>query len=518
MGYTINVISLLSLSIAVGMVVDDAIVVLKNVVRHVDEGVDPQTAAVSGTSEVGMAVIASTLTIVAVFAPLLFVKGISAIIFGQLAFMILVTIIALTFVSLTLTPMACSRLLRPKKRSETNRFFKWSEKWLQRIETGYQFILEKGLEHRNTTLIIIGLVFVGSLFLIPLTRTEFLPEVDYGEMEIVVDLPEGTRGEVTAQTTENILNIFDKIPETEASYGLAGQSKTGMLSALGFSEGTNIGRVSACLIPKEDRQRSAKEIAAEIRPQVASMPEVEKSSVRAMSAIQKVFFGGGSAISIEVLGHDIDLTNQASYKIRNIVEQTPGAIDVRISRKKPRPEIKIILDRDKAASLGLNVAMVADALRTNYYGFDDTKFREAGDDFDIKLRLKEEQRRSISKIGETSLSTMTGRIVKLRNIASVVETHGPVEIERKNRVRVTKIQAGVQGRPLGDVVKDIRHELKSINWPAEVSIEWGGEVDEQGKAFRDLTLLLILGIILVFMVMAGEFEDFIDPLIIMFSV
>ena len=248
------------------------------------------------------------------------------------------------------------------------------------------------------------------------------------------------------------------------------------------------------------------------------MPEIEKNSVKAMSAIQKIFFGGGTAISIEVLGHDIDLTNQVAYKIRNIVEQTQGAIDIRISRKKSRPEIQIILDRDKAASLGLNVAMVADALRTNYYGFDDTKFRKAGDDFDIKLRLKEEQRRSIREIGETPLTTMTGRIVKLRNIASVVETHGPVEIERKNRIRVTKIQAGVQGRPLGDVVKDIRRELKSINWPAEVSIEWGGEVDEQGKAFRDLTLLLILGIILVFMVMAGEFEDFIDPLIIMFSV
>lgn len=518
MGYTINVISLMSLSIAVGMVVDDAIVVLENVVRHVDGGEDPKIAAVTGASEVGMAVAASTLTIVAVFAPLLFVKGISGIIFGQLAFMILVTILASLFVSLTLTPMACSRLLRSKKRARTNRFFRWSEKWLQQIEIGYQFIIEEGLKHRNITLIIIGMVFVGSLFLIPLVGTEFLPEVDSGEVEIVVELPEGTRGEVTAQTTKKILNVFDKIPEVEASYCLAGQSKTGMLSALGFSEGTNIGRVGARLVPKEERQRSAKQIATEVRPQVRSMPEVEKSSVRAMSAIQKVFFGGGSAISIEVLGHDLDLTNQAANKIRSIVEQIPGAIDVRISRKKPRPEIKIILDRDKAASLGLNVAMVADALRTNYYGFDDTKFREAGDDFDIKLRLKEEQRHSIREIGETTLTTMTGGIVKLRNVASVVETHGPVEIERKNRVRVNRVQAGVQGRPLGDVVKDVRREMKSINWPPGVSIEWGGEVEEQRKAFRDLTLLLILGVILVYMVMAGEFEDFVDPFIIMFSV
>ena len=518
MGYTINVISLMSFAIAVGMVVDDSIVVLENIVRHVDEGVAPKQAAVDGASEVGMAVAASSLSIVAVFAPLLLVKGIAGIIFGQLAFMILVIILASLFISLTLTPMASFHLLRSKKDKKTNPVFQWSERLLNKIDTAYAQTLELGLRHRKISLSLIAFVFFCSLALISLVGTEFLPEVDSAEIEVVAELPEGTRGEVTAATTESILDIFQKVPELEASYGLAGQSKKGLMSALGFSEGTNIGRVGARLVYKEKRQRSAKEIAAEIRPQVKSLPGVEKITIRAISAIQKMFFGGGHPISIEVLGHNVTNTGKAAEEIYQIVKSTPGVVDVSTSRKTPRPEVQIRLDRDKAASLGLNVALVADALRTNYYGFDDTKFRDGGDDFDIELRLKKGQRKSISEIGETPLTTLSGQIVKLRNVAFIKKIAGPVEIDRKNRARVTRVQAGVHGRVLGDVVHDIREKMVKLDLPPGVSIEWGGEVEEQRKAFRDLTLLLILGVTLVYMVMAGAFEDFIDPFIIMFSV
>ena len=518
MGYTINVISLMSLSIAVGMVVDDAIVVLENMIRHIDSGEDPKIAAISGASEVGTAVAASTLTIVAVFTPLLFIKGISGIIFGQLAFLVLVTILASLFISLTLTPMIGSKLIRSSAEKKSNRLFLWSEKQFDKLESAYTYLLKSSLNNRKGTLIIIGAIFAISMFMIPLVGTEFLPEVDSGEVEVVIELSEGTRAETTVKTTKEILDIFNEIPEIETTYAVAGQSTKGMFGALGISEGTNIGRVGARLVPKHERSRTTKDIAADVRPKVAQMPGIIKAPVRAMSSIQMVFFGGGSAISIEVLGHDFEKTNNVANKISNIIENTPGAIDVRISRKKLRPEIHIALDRDKTAAIGLNVGMIAAALRANYYGFDDTKFRDAGDDFDIRLRLKEIQRRSIDEIGETPLTTMSGQIVKLRSIATIVEAFGPVEIERKNRVRVTRVQAGVEGRPLGDVVKDIKTQIKAINISSDVIIEWGGEVDEQNKAFRDLTLLLIVGIILVFMVMASEFEDFVDPLIIMFSV
>jgi len=518
MGYTINVISLMSLAIAVGMVVDDAIVVLENIVRHVDDGKSPRLAAVEGASEVGMAVAASTLTIVAVFAPLLLVKGLAGVIFGQLAFIILITILASLFISLTLTPMASSRLLRPRDERKLNPVFAWSERLLNKIEAGYSHVLEWGLRHRKMLLLLIIIVFTGSLALIPLVGTEFFPEVDSGEVEVVLEMQQGTRVEVTAGITQEMLKAVNAIPEMQASYALAGQTKKGFLTALGFEEGTNIGRIGGRLVEKEERSRHAKEIASELREQAMKLPGVEKFSASAVSAIQKAFLGGGRAISIDILGHDIEMTNKVAAEIRRIVEATPGSVDVSVSRKKPRPEVQVRLDRDKAASLGLNVALVADALRTNYYGFDDTKFREAGDDFDIELRLKKDQRETIRGIGETPITTLTGQTIKLRNVASVREAFGPVEIERKNRTRVTKVQAGVQGRVLGDVVRDVREKMASLDLPPGVSIEWGGEVEEQRKAFRDLTLLLILGIALVYMVMAGEFEDFVDPFIIMFSV
>jgi HAE1 family hydrophobic/amphiphilic exporter-1 len=518
MGYTINVISLMSLAIAVGMVVDDAIVVLENIVRHVDDGKPPMLAAVEGTSEVGMAVAASTLTIVAVFAPLLLVKGIAGIIFGQLAFIILITILASLFISLTLTPMAASRLLRSRDQRKLNLVFVWSERLLNEIEAKYSHILGWGLRHRTVLLSLIIIVFFGSLALIPLVGTEFFPEVDSGEVEVVLEMAQGTRVEVTAGTTEEMLKAVNAIPEMEATYALAGQTKKGFLTALGFEEGAGIGRIGGRLIDKKERSRHAKEIASELREQVIKLPDVEKFSASAVSAIQKAFLGGGRPISIDILGHDIEATDKAAAEIQRIVEATPGAVDVSVSRKRPRPEVRLFLDRDKAASLGLNVALVADALRTNYYGFDDTKFREAGDDFDIELRLKKDQRETIREIGEPPISTLTGQTIKLRNVASVRETFGPVEIDRKNRTRVTKVQAGVQGRVLGDVVRDVREKMASLDLPPGVSTEWGGEVEEQRKAFRDLTLLLILGIVLVYMVMAGEFEDFVDPFIIMFSV
>jgi HAE1 family hydrophobic/amphiphilic exporter-1 len=446
------------------------------------------------------------------------VKGLAGIIFGQLAFIILITILASLFISLTLTPMASSRLLRPRDERKLNPVFAWSERLLNKIEAGYSHALEWGLRHRKMLLSLIIIAFTGSLALIPLVGTEFFPEVDSGEVEVVLEMQQGTRVEVTAGTTEEMLKAVNAIPEMQASYALAGQTKKGFLTALGFEEGTNIGRIGGRLVEKEERSRHAKEIASELREQVMKLPGVEKFSASAVSAIQKAFLGGGRAISIDILGHDIEMTNKAAAEIRRIVETTPGAVDVSVSRKKPRPEVQVRLDRDKAASLGLNVALVADALRTNYYGFDDTKFREAGDDFDIELRLKKDQRKTIREIGETPITTLTGQTIKLRNVASVREAYGPVEIDRKNRTRVTKVQAGVQGRVLGDVVRDIREDMASLDLPPGVSIEWGGEVEEQRKAFRDLTLLLILGIALVYMVMAGEFEDFVDPLIIMFSV
>ena len=498
MGYTLNVVSLMALAIAVGMVVDDAIVVLENIVRHVDHGAEPRAAAVAATSEVGLAVVASTLTIVAVFAPLLFASGMAGIIFGQLAFVILVTILASLLVALTLTPMACSRLLKPISENKQNRLAALGDKLLEAVDTFYARILQSALKYRIPVLAVLGLALVSTVALIPLVGTEFIPQMDSGEVSVVIQMAEGTRGEVTAGYTTDILDAVDAAPETRASYALAGQTKKGLLSAIGFEEGTNIGRIGGRLVDKLQRRRSAGEIADQLRSKIAVLPGVEKYSVSAVSSIQQAFVGGGRAISLEVLGRDLETTDRVAEQIRQIVQQTPGTVDVLTSRKRPRPEVRVRLDRDKAAALGLNVGLVADTLRTNYYGFNDSKFREAGDDFDIELRLKERERLSISEIGDTPLTTLSGQVVKLRSVAAIEQTFGPVEIERKNRARVTRVQAAVRGRPLGNVAADIRARITSLELPSGLSIESSGEVEEQRKAFRDLTLLLVLEIVFIY--------------------
>ncbi len=522
-GYTLNVVSLMSLAIAVGMVVDDSIVVLENITRHVEEGKPPRQAAVQAASEVGLAVTASSLTIVAVFAPLLFLAGtgITGIMFNQLAFMILLTIMVSLFTSLTLIPMASSRLLHVRRPEEkANWFFRLGERSLTALDNAYARLLEWALSHRLVALSLILMVFAGSLFLVRLVGTEFMPPVDTGDLDIVMQLPEGTRGEVTAATTRRALDILvEKVPELDKSYAFAGQSETGFGVAMGMEEGLNIGEIGGRLVDKQFRRRTARQIAAELRPVFQAFPEVEKLSVMGGSMTQQIMLGSEKPVSIEVLGNDLDTLNRVAGQIRDIVAATPGAVDVTLSSKKLRPEIHVRLDRDKAATLGLNVASVADALRTNYYGFSDTKFRDAGDDFDIELRLKKNLRESLQEIGETPLATPAGQMVKLRNVAYVEQAYGPVQIDRKNRARVIRVLADIeQGYVLSDVVGAIRARMGSLELPPGIEIEWGGYVREQETAFGALGLLLILAVVLVYMVMAGQFEDFVDPFIIMFSV
>lgn len=518
MGYTINVISLMSLSIAAGMVVDDAIVVLESIVRKADQGMPPAQAAITGTSEVGLAVTASTLTLVAVFSPLLLIQGIAGILFKQLAFLILVTIMASLFTSLTLTPMGCSRILETRNLSRSNALARLSEKALDAMDRLYTSILESVLAHRVLTLALILAAFLLSLSLIPLIGTEFLPQIDSGDVEVAFELSEGTRDEVTRVRAEEILEIFQReVPEAESSYAMAGRTKDGLLSSMGFREGTNVGHVGVHLIDKDRRSRSAKEIADAIRPLIEALPGIEKVSIRSISATQKIL-AGGKPISIEILGQNMQDTSETALKVFEIVQRTRGAVDVSTSRGNPRPEIHIHLDRDRAAAMGLNAAMVTDALRTSYYGFDDTKLRDAGDDFIIQLRLQEDQRRSAREIGDTPITTLTGQTVKLSSVSFIEETFGPVEIERKNRERVTRVQAELSGRSLGEVTREIRSRIAAMDIPSGVTIEWGGDVDQQSNAFHDLLLVLVVGILLVYMVMAGQFEDFIDPLIIMFSI
>ena len=527
--YTINLISIMSLSIAIGMVVDNAIVVLENVMRHIEAGETPRFASIAGSSEIGLAISASTLTTVVVFVPLIFVKGISGIIFHQLAAVVTITLLGSLFTSLTLTPMLGAAWLNAEHPEERKQgLFRRISRWFQTVgetvltffETFYRGLLSFSLTHR-WLIIIIGIgIFAFSLNLFRFTGSEFIPSIDSGDMEINFRLKEGTRIEDTEKVAKKIMEIFEKdIPEKDNYYALVGQSREGVATALGFEEGSYVGRVGVKLVPKGQRKRSVKEIANVVRQDIEKIPGIKYLGVQVVSPVEKLFFGGGrKPISLEVLGSNAKTIRDVAHRLKHLVEKTPGAVDVTTSERGFRPEVWIHLDRQKAATLGLNVALVADTLRTAFYGNAPTKFRDAGDDYDIFVRLAQSDRRSLKDIGNLTLYSVTGKPVKLLNVASITQQYGPIQIDRKNRQRIITVDADTYGRSMGAVMKDIRREMKHFPLPPGIEIREGSEVEQQQKSFRDLRLLFLLGIVLVFMVMAAQFESFRDPFVIMFSV
>ena len=520
-GYTINTITLSALAISAGMVVDDAIVILENITRHLERGARPVPAAVFGSSEVGLAVAASTLTIVAVFIPLMFVGGLTGIFFKQLAFVITVSIMASLFNSLTLTPMLASKFLSPPQISGAkgllSRIDRRLEGGFRAIEEFYRRLLGWAMGHRWTVVGISAVLFAFSLGLFPLVGTELSPQMDSGEVSISFRLPEGTRIEETDRVLRRINEIFSHVPEAKHHYAFCGQTEKGIGVALGFEEGANVGKVGLKLVRKAERQRSAKEVAAALREEIEKIPGLSRLSVSAAPGIAQVLMGGKRRISVEVWGHDLEVITRFAKRIKGRVEKIPGAVDVTLSQKPPRPELWVELDREKASSVGVNVAMVAQALRNYFYGDDPTEFRDAGEDYDVFLRLRDRDKNRIESIGEVPITTLLGTQVRLGNIATVREGYGPVEIERRNRQRIVKVEADVLGRPLGDVVEDIKRELARMDIPWGVKVHFAGEVEEQQKAFRDLRTLFVLGVIMVYMVMASLFKSYRHPFVIMFS-
>ncbi|MDO8785847.1 MAG: efflux RND transporter permease subunit [Syntrophales bacterium] len=537
-GYTINVISLMALVIVAGMVVDDGIVVFENIVRHVEHGGRIKTSAISGASEMGMAVTASTLSVVVVFLPLMFVTGITGIIFKELAFVVSITMLASLFTSLSMTPMLSSRWLSAdrssyltrlngfsklltERNSFSKRLFERSEHWFEIVENGYRFLLDWSLRHAGHVIFLAIFVFISSLSLIPFLSTSFMPEEDAGDLRIDFRLQEGTRIEETNRVVEEIMKIFDETIRPEEyrhSYGFDGASETGMGVLLGFDEGPNVGQVGFKLVDRDKRKRSAKEIADILREKIQKIPGFTKLQVTATSNMKLMMRGAGRPVSVEVQGTDMAVNYAFSRKLEKAMKKIPGLRDVVISQKEPRPELWVEVDRAKASSLGLNIALIAGTLRNCFYGVEATKLRDAGDNYDIFTRLRGEDKDRLKTLPEVPIFTTDGRLVRLGNVARIVDSEGPVEIQRKNRQKIIKVEADTFDRPLGDVAADIRAELARVGMPQGVTVNFGADIEEQGKAFRDLTLLSILSIVLVYMTLASLYGNLRDPLIIMFSV
>lgn len=522
--YTINILSLSSIAIAVGMVVDNSIVSLENIIKHLERGEHTREASIYGASEVGSALLASTLTTVAVFAPLFFLTGIAGILFTQLAAITTITISMSLIVALFLTPMLTSTLLKKfneekKTKNALDKLFDWSENIFNRIDETYYKVLNWSLNHKKTVLIS-GILFLFlSLGLIPFIGSDFIPESDSGQVQVIMELPVGTSVYETEKFTYEMYNLIkERTPEIKDIFYQVGQSASGLGSVFGTKEGENIGLINIRLVDVEQRKRSNKQVADDLREFLKHFPKINKLNVLTQAGGQAAIFGQGKPISIEILGPDLNASRKVAEKIQQAISNVKGVVEPQISLQANKPEISIIIDKDKAAMLGLNTALIATSLRNYVFGNIPTQFRGTKTTYDIRLRLDENFRMKLDDIENLEVFNVVGKPIPLKNFATIRMDFSPVEIDRKNQERIVKVEAGLSGTSLGQAVLEIENKLKDIPLPPNTRIDFGGSYEQQQEAFGDLLMLLLLSIVLVYIVMAGQFENLLDPFVIMFSI
>jgi len=526
MDYTINMMSLSAIAIAIGMVVDNAIVVYENIYRHRSEqGETKHESALWGASEVSLAITASTITTVAIFIPIIFVKGIAGIMFQQLGIVVSIVLMASLFCALTLSPMMASRLLKlPEEMKAPKGFIRTlqnsAESSVSAISNLYGSLLEWSLKHRaivvSSGLMVFVVTVIAALFWLP---TEFMPEMDQGQVTGSIKLPVGTRVEVTSDVMGRIEHFIEQnVPEKTMMFARCGVSESGIGNMIGMQSDTNIIMVGGRLVTKGERSRSDREISREIAEFAQTIPGIETIDFAAQDPIQALASGGGKPISVEVYGTDLETTSRVAREVKTIMESISGIVDITISREMGKPELWVEVDRDKASTLGLNMNQIANTLRTSYYGSVATQYREAGDEYDLFVKLRNDDRQQIRDVESTMMTTPTGQQVPLRSIARVVQEKGPLTIERKAQERVVYVGGGLYGRSLGEIVPDLRSKLETLDLPPGVSYTIGGTAEDQAESFRWLFFALIIGIILIYMIMAAQFESLLDPFVIMFSV
>lgn len=519
-GETLNIISLSALSISIGMVVDDAIVVLENVTTHIERGSDPKQAAVHGTNEVAISVIASTLTLIAVFFPLTLVTGMTGVLFKQLGWMVCIMMIISTVCALTLTPMLCSQLLKlnPKKGKFQQFFFKYVESGLDKIDDGYAWLLNKVVTHKMKSIIICTLIFVASCFLMQFVGSEFFPTSDNGRIGATLELPIGTRTEISQEVAARVHDEWKaKYPEIKVLNYSVGQASTDNTFASMQDNGSHIISMNISLTSVADRDRSVVEITNLMRKDLENYPELAKSQVN-VGGSRGSGTSGQSTLDYEVYGYDFNETNNVAQQIKDILQKTKGIADITISRSDYQPEYQVDFDREKLALYGLNLSTAASYLRNRINGSTASYYREDGEEYDIKVMYAPEYRTSISDIENILVYNAKGEGIRIRDLGKVVERSTPPTIERKDRQRIITVQGVVNGElAMSEIIADVQPKLDNLDLPSGIDIELSGSFEDQQESFADLGILAILIIILVYIVMAAQFESYAYPGIIMTS-
>ena len=518
-GFTLNLMTLGGLALGIGMLVDNAIVVLENIYRLRESGLPPDKAAVEGSEEVTAAIIASTLTTLVVFLPLIFVRGMSGVMFKQLSIVVSFALACSLATALTLVPTLSSLVLRFQEPDAhrahplRERLYRGTGRFFERMEQGYKRLLHVCLGHRMFVVSGSIVLLLGSLLLLPLIGFELMPTTDEGEVRVYANMEIGTRLDVLEKTFREIEKVVAReVPEARNTETFLGMSSW-------RPQGGHTGRLRISLIPQSERTRSSEQIASALRRKLMHIPGAVLRT-RAGQGLFLLRMGSGDSdrVQIEIRGYDMDVARALALRIKTLVEDVAGVTDAQLSRDTGSPEELIIVDRQKAAAMKVSVSQVADMLQTVLSGTAASNYREGGHEYRIRLKLQGAEQMAPLEILDLTLTNADGEPVVLRNVVSLQPRTGPVIVERKDQERITTVSANIADRDMGSIMRDIREGLHTIPVPEDFVILFGGDYEEQRKATRELSLSFILALILVYMVMASLYESLIDPFIVMFSV
>jgi HAE1 family hydrophobic/amphiphilic exporter-1 len=512
--YTFNIMTLAGLALGVGMLVDNAVVVIENTYRHLEEGRSREDAAKLGASEVGMAITASTLTTMAVFLPMTLASGIAGKLARPLALTVCLSLFASLFVAITLVPMMGSVIIRVRDKGQGK-----EGSGFKAVERRYGRILLWALMNRKKVLAGTLFLFLSSLFCIRYMGTEFMPKSDTTVILAMLKMPVGTSLDETEKVVRGLEEIIMDQPEVKFVSSFTGLSKLSKMDvAWGTGNtGVNESQIFAPLVDKDKRKRFSQEITEAIRSKI---PRIKGATIDFMDMGQMLLNVGGetATIAIKVFGKDLGQLEALSQRMEKRCRDIDGIRDLDISLKRGRPELQINIDREKASKMGLSVGQVARAVKTALLGEVATRYRVHGDEYDIRVKFREEDRQSLSDIRHIGIASPFGFHVPLYQVARMAYGEGPVRITRENQERKVTISANTHGRDLGSIIRDIKQRISGLNLPMGYFIEYGGSYEEMQNAFISLIKALIVAIILVYMIMAAQFESLLQPFIIMFTI
>ena len=523
-GNSINIISLSALSITIGMVVDDAIVVLENITTHIERGSRVKQAAVYGTEEVSLSVIASTLTIIAVFLPMTMVGGFAGVMFKQLGWMVTIIISLSLIIALTLTPMMSAAMMRSTKDAKMSGFDRWYNKRilpiLNKIDHSYSRLVNWVARKRALTLMAILVIFIISVVISAITlKTEFMPASDNNNISITVEMPTGTRMEVARETGHRIAQDMQaKYPEIEIiSFSVGAASEDNTWAAM-QENASNIITYTIRMTEAKNRKKNIYDISDEMRQDLGSMPELHRFRVMPGGGGGGGGMTGGSNVALDIYGYDLAATDQLAAEMKTKLEGVKGLRDITISRKDYRMEYQIQFDREKLALNGLNMGTAAGAIRNRINGLVMSRFREEGEEYDIRVRYEEQYRQSIEDIENILIYNPMGAGVRVRDLGTVVETSTLPQVDRKDRQRIVTVTGTIYGRALSEVVNDVNTIMAGADLPTGVQMEVGGSLEDQQESFSQLGLLLMIVSLLVYIVLASQFESLTYPFMIILTV